>query len=95
MFKTPCFQCRRHRFHPGLENKDPTCHRVQPPPPKKRISCKAYTFLFLEIKVIHFFLRSKFRKGRIQLSEVSEDKAFFQECLTFWAPGAAMCIIHI
>ena len=41
---------------------------------KKRIYYKAYTFLFLEIKVIHFFKRCKFRKSRIQLSEVSEDK---------------------
>ena len=41
---------------------------------KKRIYYKAYTFLFLEIKVIHFFKRCKFRKGRIQLSEASEDK---------------------
>ena len=30
VFKTPCFQHRGHGFNPWLEDKDPTCHRVQP-----------------------------------------------------------------
>ena len=53
VFKTPCFQHRGHGFNPWLEDKDPTCHRVQPKKKEFTIN-KAYTFLLLEIKVIQF-----------------------------------------
>ena len=40
--KTPCFQCRGHRFSPGSGDGDPACHVVKPKNKKKVRSSYGY-----------------------------------------------------
>ena len=55
--KSPCFQCRGHRFHPWLGNYDPACHMVQPKIKTLVINLKIAIYTFCRL-TSNIFIKS-------------------------------------